>query len=420
MNKYNNLIPFKRYGWLIFSLLLSFGVFPQQQLFAQKTILQVKTAYLPDGKVQSPCEIWIENGKIIEIKETYTESSTEQIIKAHQRVAVPGFVSSAGFYGHDGIESQYTVNWEQQAIDGVELLLPEMDFLRAGITTTYVAPGKNRLLNGFGSLVKTAGSPEIRTVKAQSDLHLHLSEKTLSHPELFKPPFPATVASPINPKIEQLPTSPMSAVACLQDIFLIHHHPPSLLPIDENQREQVLHFLKEKPLLRVQSDDPFYLHHSLRLATETGLPLLIERNFEKNLAEKELQKTPQILLFQQNWDEASKNWTKREEFPEHFCVAPPSKNHASQLLQEAMRFQQYGFTPSECLELITSKPASFLNVDHQIGSPVCPRKQSGSINPGMICFPFPSIVVILEGMAKKRPRAMIFPSPIIISPMKES
>ncbi len=344
---------------------LGFFLFLSLPLFAQEFILQVKVAYTGEKTVFSPAEIWVKDGKIIQIGQELKKDPQIKVIDASQWIAIPGIVAAAGFSSHER-ESLFSFNWTQQALDGIDLFRPIPWMIQAGITTAYFAPGNARMVNGFGSVVKTGGKN--RVLREKADLHLHLSAQTLKPPALFDPPIPATPSSPIPPRKAQLPTSRMSAIYCFQELLELPQKNPTYLPITEIERQVLIHWWSEGGTLRLQTEDPFYFHHGTRLAKATGRSVYFERSLRGSFAEDELKHFPQIVTFSSRWIADPKQEKTKPILYENFCLAPDSREEAPLLLQEALRYKKAGLTLEQCLSLITANPAKMLRVDNRVGT----------------------------------------------------
>lgn len=334
-------------------------------LFAQEFILQVKSAYTGEKAFFAPAEIWIKEGKIIQIGQELKKEPHLKIINASNYIALPGFVSAAGFSSHER-ESPLSFNWDQQALDGVDLFRPISILIQAGITTTYFAPGNARMINGFGTVVKTGGKN--RVLRERVDLHLHLSEKTLNAPNLFNPPIPATPSTPISPRKPQIPTSRMSVIYCLQELFELAQKNPNLLPITEKERQTLLSWWQSGGVVRLQTEDLFYFHHGTRLAKAFGKIIYIERSLRVTPADDEMKSIPQILTFSSRWNDDASQGERDWKVYENFCLAPDSSEDASKLFQEALNYKKKGLTGEQCLALITANPAKMLGVDARVGT----------------------------------------------------
>lgn len=348
---------------IIFGFLLGISCWLGAQ--SQEFILRVQSVYTGEGQVFSPGEIWIKDRKIIQIGTQLKRPATIKEIDASTAIAIPGLVAAAGVYAHQGIESPYSFNWDQFALDGVDPFQTEWELLRAGITTVYFAPGAKRFLNGFGSVLKTGGKH--RMLRPTSDLHFYFDDGALGPPKTFEPPLPATPSSPIVHKQTQLPNSRMSAVYCLREFLQILSKEPQYLPLKDEGVQRIRNALEKKIPFRLHSEDLFYLNQLLSLQKTVEYPFLIQRPAFVSPMEEELQSFAQILTVSIQWREnTSENYAPVNR--KTFCLAPASAQDASILLEESLRYQSLGWKPEDCISLITQHPAKILGVADRVGS----------------------------------------------------
>src|SRR5262245_49304282 len=90
-----------------------------------------------------------------------------------------------------------------------------------GVTTTYVAPTRNRLIGGQGAVVKLAGGERGRVLSESASIHGTITALARSVPGYWEPPVPATVDVGLGVAQPQLPGSAMGAVLALDELLAI-------------------------------------------------------------------------------------------------------------------------------------------------------------------------------------------------------
>lgn len=354
-------------GILLGSFFLASSLGAQEEFVVRVATLYTGTT--GDLGVFQPGELWVKAGKIVQVGSALSNLPAEiPRLDYPSLTLLPGFVCSAGLSTHEGKESPYSFNGGQVAVDGAELFQESRFLLRAGITTAYYAPGDSRFLNGWGSVLKTAGVPPQRLVSTKQDLHFSLGKKTLEPPLFFEPPLPATPIDPISPRQQQFPQTPMAVLSALKDLRYLSQRPPQILPLFKKIPPDLQSFFQGSLRLRFQVEDAFYLHHLKRLFDQGPYPFVFERFEERLPVDKELVQIPQILKFREAWNST----TSLQDYvflrTLNFCLAPATPAQVGDLLRSALQYQKVGMTLSECCALITSKPAQFLGIEDRVGS----------------------------------------------------
>ncbi|HKD99787.1 MAG TPA: amidohydrolase family protein, partial [Planctomycetota bacterium] len=113
-----------------------------------------------------------------------------------------------------------TVDPLREAIDGFSFEAPRTSLLAAGVTTVYLSPGLDRLVNGRGAVVKTAGSGrESRTLRATADLAISIGDDPQDPPDFVDPPLPPSAEHPLTAPKRQMPRTRASAPYALRLAF---------------------------------------------------------------------------------------------------------------------------------------------------------------------------------------------------------
>jgi len=151
--------------------------------------------------------ILVKNGRIAAIGEKIAIPAGARQVKLEQRVLIPGLVNPLTYLAAGGRDDDESVTPDVLAADGVDLFARNRSLLAGGITTTYVAPGRRRLVSGLGAVVLTAGPAEERLLRAMAGLRINLGERSKNPPALFEPPVPPTAEHGLAPARRQAPTS---------------------------------------------------------------------------------------------------------------------------------------------------------------------------------------------------------------------
>jgi imidazolonepropionase-like amidohydrolase len=157
---------------------LLLGLLLEGAAFAQDSPIAIVGATVLTGTGESieNGTIIIRGGKIESVSRGAAAPQGASIVDASGLFATPGLIDA---YSRFGIKGE---NWDRKSLlapggDVLERFEPESDspWLRSGVTSTYVAPGGQNLLGGYGAVVKLTGT----VVRARAALATSFGETAL-------------------------------------------------------------------------------------------------------------------------------------------------------------------------------------------------------------------------------------------------
>lgn len=153
-------------------------------------------------EVFAPGTLIVRDGRIAAVGADLPLPPDLPVIDLSDEVLVPGFVAAAGsvVFPHAGVE---TASGAYRALDAYDPFEDFREQLARGTTTTHLDAGGHRLISGRGAVVKLAGAPDRRTLRADSDLCVNLG--VFNPPPLIEPPFYASSDVAIEPAEFQRP-----------------------------------------------------------------------------------------------------------------------------------------------------------------------------------------------------------------------
>ncbi len=195
---------------------------------AHSFVLRAGVLYPGDGPPQIDALVIVRDGRIEFVKPGDSELPADlPVVDRRDAVVAPGFVlaesalsdafdeQSKGFQ-FGTIVTFRAVDPLRRAIDGFSFTQRLDSVLATGVTTAYLAPGRERVVNGRGAVVKTAGrSADTRTLRNVSDLSLSLGNSPTNPPGRFTPPLPPSAENPLAPGVPQMPRSRAGAAFAL-------------------------------------------------------------------------------------------------------------------------------------------------------------------------------------------------------------
>jgi len=390
MGKRNkSLITAVCFGLLFFTLstTLSFQSAPQtdttDSVLAIKagTILPVTSEPVSDGV------ILIRNGKIEAVGKKINIPENAEIMDAADKVVIPGLIDAITTLPEQGRDDEESISPDIRAIDAFDFYGKYHKILSGGITTVYISPGRNRLMPGFGSVVKLVGdSPEQQTLKASAGLSVILGEAPKNPPALFDPPVPPDPDNPIKPAQKQLPTTRMAEMSLLRQTFSQIQWKKKNSPKQiDLKTEPLLSVLNKKQPLRVNCHTARDILNALSLAKEYRLKLIIEGATEAYKVIDEI-KAAQASVVVTAPFEPGRSYTRdltrtpalgipdpdnvvalsQANIP--FALASPTDRSIPELQFSAGITVSQGLTPDQALKAITIEPAKILGVSNRVGS----------------------------------------------------
>ncbi len=325
----------------------------------------------------------VANGKVSGIALSADElPPLVQVVELGEQVIIPGLVAAdSGLSGNSG-QNDYALGAHHYAIDNFDAWQDWSSIVRRGITTTYLAPARARLIGGRGAVVKTAGNN--RVLAAQSDLRVNLTEEISATDPFFRPPVPPTAENPLRSTDVQAASSTAGALMVLRE-QTVYQSEDGFAP----DSHTVLHgaemraFLADNnSQLRVVANTAGEIFGAMEIAALWGKQLVLQGGEQLNLT------TTDIIRFQElsqacgvqyvlelplflNMPNLTDDW-EAPNFdaihPSLFSLVPGNHGRWTWLLEAARAGVGLGMDSQQALAAITSNPAHRLGVGSQVGS----------------------------------------------------
>ncbi|MFK7930678.1 MAG: amidohydrolase family protein, partial [Myxococcota bacterium] len=307
-----------------------------------------------------------------------------------QAVLVPGLVAADSSLGSTAA-SPRTAAPDLRAIDGFDPYSDVYSALMQGVTTTYLAPARGRLIAGQGAAVKTYGEPgEGRVVAESTGLHGSISSEARRTPGFWEPPVPATVDVGLGVEAPQLPRSTMGAIVALDELMTLaqggegaDHYGPTVGPLLKEMVEaKALWRLGAEEAGEVRALLEFCDRHSLNWVLDGG------RGLPGGVAHAEaLAKAGVPVLigpplrggdFGKSEDAAWPRYDVAAALMEagvRVALTPGPSQHPRNLRMAAQLVAHGDLSAADLLRAITLTPAEVLGIADRVGS-IAPGKDA--------------------------------------------
>lgn len=175
--------------------------------------------YVGDGQVLENAWLVVRDGVIREVTVGGSAPSGLPVLDARDKVVMPGIVAAdSNLSGQT--DTDYNVTPDFIAVDGFDFSQRQTEALAGGVTTAYIAPGRQRLIPGQGSVVKLAGRDIVARVLLDSAcLRITMGREGTVAPRVFEPNPAPTADDPLVPSRRQVPTARISQLAELRRLF---------------------------------------------------------------------------------------------------------------------------------------------------------------------------------------------------------
>jgi len=374
------------------SLLLALA--PALAAGGDSVALKAGTIHLVEGGqvLEGGATVLVEDGKIVAVgKNVSVPAGTTTIDYGSHAVLVPGLVAADSSYGQS-IASERTADASLRAIDQLDPYSDLWSALVHGVTTTYVAPARGRLIAGQGAVVKTYGGPdalEQRILASSSGLHGSISAEARRTPGYWEPPLPATVDVGLGVEMPQLPRSAMGAIVALDEILATiqgenieqygEHIGPDLAPMIESRVRW-----------RMGAEEAAEIRALLDWSDRAGIPVMLDGGLgmpgASDAAEAIAAAGVPVLLgpvlrggrdFGKGADAAWPTYGQAAALLEAGVAVAltPGPQHPRMLLSSAQLSSRGGVEPAALLRAITLTPAELLGVADRVGS-IAPGKDA--------------------------------------------
>ncbi len=163
--------------------------------------------------------VLIRDGRVVAVgRELELPAGTRMVDYGPDAVIVPGLVAADSPFGWP-VASPRTADAGVRAADHVDPHASYWSALVEGITTSYIAPARGRLIAGQGAVVKSAG--EHRILLDSTGIHGSISAEARNTPGYWDPPVPATVDQGMGVAEAQLPRTSMGAIVALGEVLTL-------------------------------------------------------------------------------------------------------------------------------------------------------------------------------------------------------
>lgn len=226
--------------------------------------------------------VWlvVRDGKIESIGKS-SPASDLATVDASNKVVMPGIVAVDGDLAVAS-DSEYQVTPDAFAIDAFDFERSWRRALEGGITSSYLSPGRQRLVSGQGAVVKLAGTDIVaRVLSEEASLRVNFGEGALSAPRVFEPSAHPTDEDPLEPARIQTPTSRISMLAELRAIFAAatdkNTDPGGEGPAEHRYDEKALRAVIGGTLpIRAGATSTHDIRRALQLQKELGIQMVLE------------------------------------------------------------------------------------------------------------------------------------------------
>lgn len=299
-------------------------------------------------------------------------------------VIVPGLVAADSNYGFPR-PGERTADPFVRAVDNFDPYASYVFALQEGVTSTYLAPGRGRLIAGQGAVVKLGGSSDApRVVSDSSALHGSIGADARNTPGYWEPPVPATIDIGMGVAKPQLPHTLMGAIVGLQELFDLAKSGGDSMDWGPGVGKELRRLMDANTRWRISADTEGELRAAIDVFKKNGLPLVLEgANGAADMAE-EIAKSgvPVIVKAPFAPNQAGRDLGKERDasWPRYdaasalakagatFAIAPGSGAPASDLRFAAALMSRGGLDREAALRSITLSAAELLGVADRIGS----------------------------------------------------
>lgn len=227
-------------------------------------------------------DVWliVKNGKIDSVGKTAPPKELP-VVDAHNKVIMPGIVAVDSDLATVA-DSDYQITPDAFAIDAFDFERSWRRALEGGITSTYLSPGRLRLVSGQGAVVKLAGTDIVeRVLNEEATLRINFGEAALQAPAVFEPTAHPTDENPLVPARTQTPTSRISLLAELRAIFAAATDKDESAggegPAEHQYDETALRsVIAGKLPVRAGATETADIRRALQLQKELGIKMVLE------------------------------------------------------------------------------------------------------------------------------------------------
>ncbi len=357
-------------------------------------VVRLGRTHVGEGHTLAQGWMLVRDGRIEHIGSDEPENAQNlPVVDARDKVVMPGLVAVDTDLGGNG-DADYNVTPDFVALASFDFARTQHRALSGGVTTAYLAPGRNRLIPGQGSVVKLFGDDVTRRALAETNcLRVTLGEASTKAPALFEPTPAPTADDPLVGARRQVPTARISQLAELRRLFRDaqveaqrgNDHVGPGAAEDRYDPAALLAVLRGDLPLRVAAARADDIRRALQLAGALGARLVLEDPAELDRVaslvlragavasfrvpvrpgqsnpggENRLDETPQVTL-------AAIAAAARVGVP--LALSAANDGDLADLLLLAALAVRAGLSPEQAIAAVTSQAAKVLGVDDRVGS----------------------------------------------------
>lgn len=303
-------------------------------------------------------------------------------------VITPGLVSADSNYGAPRPDDR-SADPFLRAADNFDPYASYVFALQEGVTTTYLAPARNRLVAGVGAVVKLAGDADVgsRLLRDPASIHGSIGTDARNSPGYWKPPVPATADVGMGLVKQELPRSLAGAIVAFRELFALAQDSegaPAADEYGEGVGAELRGLMSKRVPWRITADTAPEIRALVDLFGRNGQAYVVDGANEAADVAKELAQAGASVIVDapitpnrsgvDRGKEADVRWprfdaaAKLAEAGVRFAIAPPQSGNASDLRLAAQLLSRGGLDPDVALRAITLSAAEILGVSDRVGS----------------------------------------------------
>lgn len=347
--------------------------------------------YRGPGQPLTDAVLVVRGGRVQQVLQGAAAPADLPLLDFGDKVVMPGIVAADTDLAANP-DSDYNVTPDFVALDGFDYVRSHATALAGGVTTVYLAPGRNRLVPGQGSVVKLFGDDIVhRTLAEQACLHVTLGGESTRSPDLFEPTPHPTADDPLLPARRQYPSSRLSQLATLRQLFRDAAGAASdgltgPGAAEDRYSQHALHRVAIGDLpLRIAAREAADLRRAVRFARELGTRAVLENPFEiAPVAALAAEQGASVVLRvpvhvsasnpggEDRRDESitsdPRNAAIAARAGLRIALAPSRDGDLADYLLVAGIAVRHGLDPAKAFDAITADAAAILGVDDRVGT----------------------------------------------------
>lgn len=341
------------------------------------------------GRVIENGVVLVRDGKIVAVGSDVVVPPGARVVDyGPDAVLTPGLVAADSNYGAPRPDER-TADPFLRALDNFDPYASYVFALQEGVTTTYLAPARNRLVAGVGAVVKLAGDTDVeaRLLRDPAAIHGSLGLDARNTPGYWRPPVPATADIGIGLVKQELPRSLAGAVVAFRELFALAQGSSGAPAEDEygpGVGEELRSLMKQRVPWRITADSAPEIRALVDLFAKNGQSFVVDGANEAADVAKEIAAAGASVIVDapltpnrpglDRGKDPDTRWprfdaaSKLAEAGVRFAIAPPQTGSASDLRLAAQLLSRGGLDPEVALRAITLSAAEILGVADRVGS----------------------------------------------------